>query len=96
MDKEEMVKVTIRLPKSLAKLAKHHAVARDEDLQDLIAAALAKSPSNSLPPAMGCKGRPSPSWRRCSVDSQALNPKRDDRRVARSYSGAIKTKGANS
>lgn len=33
----DMVKVTIRLPKPLVTLAKLHALALDEDLQDLIA-----------------------------------------------------------
>jgi hypothetical protein len=39
---DDKVKVTIRLPRALARLAKHYAVARDQDLQDLIAAALAE------------------------------------------------------
>ena len=39
---DDKVKVTIRLPRALARLAKHYAVARDQDLQDLMAAALAE------------------------------------------------------
>jgi hypothetical protein len=37
---DERVKVTIRLPQSLVKAAKHAAVDRNEDLQDVIAACL--------------------------------------------------------
>jgi len=37
---EELVKVTLRLPQSLVKRAKHYAVDEDLDLQDIVAQAL--------------------------------------------------------
>lgn len=40
MADEEMVKVTLRLPRDLVKRAKHHAVDHDRDLQDVVAEAL--------------------------------------------------------
>jgi hypothetical protein len=40
MANEERVKVTLKLPTALVKQAKHAAVDRDEDLQDLVAEAL--------------------------------------------------------
>jgi hypothetical protein len=87
MDKEEMVKVTIRLPKSLARLAKHHAVARDEDLQDLVAEALALY-LKQLPPAMdAAEGR-----RLLKAMFGTMTPA-SKRRLANSYGGKIKTKG---
>lgn len=36
----DMVKVTFRLPAPLVRRAKHYAVDRDRDLQDVVAAAL--------------------------------------------------------
>jgi hypothetical protein len=39
---DPLVKVTIRLPDSLVKAAKHHCVDANEDLQDLIGRALAR------------------------------------------------------
>jgi hypothetical protein len=90
-DQKEMVKVTIRLPKALAKLAKHHAVARDVDLQDLIAAALAGY-LHSLPPAFDAKQSRALLAAMFGQDSVA-EPKRNDRKLAASYGGRIKTKG---
>jgi hypothetical protein len=40
MAEDELVKVTIRLPKGLATQAKLHAIALDDDLQDLVARVL--------------------------------------------------------
>ncbi len=37
---DELAKVTLRLPASLVKRAKHHAVDADLDLQDVVAQAL--------------------------------------------------------
>ncbi len=37
---EEKVKVTLNLPESLVKDAKHYAIDHDEDLQDIVAEAL--------------------------------------------------------
>jgi hypothetical protein len=39
---DPLVKVTIRLPDSLVKAAKHHCVDANEDLQDLIGRALVR------------------------------------------------------
>jgi hypothetical protein len=87
MDKDEMVKITIRLPKGLARLAKHHAVARDEDLQDLVAEALALYLKN-LPPAMdAAEGR---RLLKAMFGASAPSTKR---RLGDSYGGKIKTKG---
>jgi hypothetical protein len=51
---DDKVKVTIRLPRDLTRLAKHQALARDEDLHDLIAAALADY-LRPLPPPLDPK-----------------------------------------
>jgi hypothetical protein len=37
---DEKVKVTIRLPKALVRTAKHHAMLRGQDLQDMVKVAL--------------------------------------------------------
>jgi hypothetical protein len=87
MDKEEMVKVTIRLPKSLARLAKHHSVARDQDLQDLVAEALSRHLEH-LPPALdAAEGR-----RLLKAMLGHITPA-TKQRLADSYGGKIKTKG---
>jgi len=41
MAEDEMVKVTIRLPKELLRKAKHYAIDHDVDFQDVAAEALA-------------------------------------------------------
>ena len=85
IDQREMVKVTIRLPKALAKLAKHHALARDVDLQDLVAAALAGY-LHALPPAFDAKeGRAL----LAAMFGQGSEPKQNDRKLVRAR---IKTK----
>jgi hypothetical protein len=48
---DEKVKVTIRLPKTLVRIAKHHAMLRGQDLQDMVNAALTDHLKH-LPPAV--------------------------------------------
>jgi hypothetical protein len=56
---DERVKVTIRLPQSLVKAAKHAAVDRNEDLQDVIAGCLEQCLNGTAAQRLGAakKGR---------------------------------------
>lgn len=85
---DEKEKITIRLPKALTRLAKHHAVARDQDLQDLVAEALARY-LEQLPPALDAA-----EGKRLLKTMLGTMTSSSTRRLAESYGGKIKTKGA--